>query len=235
MWRSETLQCSEVWCSEVWCSAVQCSAVLPQARLQYGLFLKGIGLSLEDALKFFRGEFTKRTDVDVDKFEKEYSYGIRYNYGKEGKKKNWQPYDCMRIIMETVGPGENHGCPFRHHEARTVRQRVEAYGLKKEQVDPIMAKIEEGHYQIACGLHYSAVHLKELSTGAVTHPNQWYMESRYSHLHLSASPVSDNYQGFGGGRKGRRWRERQDEHSHRHHTCGCVLLPGTGHCRDLYN
>merc|ERR1719232_1663600 len=71
-----------------------------KARLQYGLFLKGIGLTLEDAMKFFRGEFTKRHDVDVDKFEKEYAYGIRYNYGKEGKKKNWQPWDCMRIIME---------------------------------------------------------------------------------------------------------------------------------------
>ena len=30
----------------------------------------GIGLSLEDAMKFFRGEFIKKTDVDVDKFEK---------------------------------------------------------------------------------------------------------------------------------------------------------------------
>ena len=87
-------------------------------------------------MKFFRGEFTKRHDVDVDKFEKEYAYGIRYvniimlmlirtfvfiqfsmlcryNYGKEGKKKNWQPWDCMKIIMENIGPGENHGCPFR--------------------------------------------------------------------------------------------------------------------------
>lgn len=149
-----------------------------KARLQYGLFLKGIGLTLEDAMKFFRGEFTKRTDVDVDKFEKEYAYGIRYNYGKEGKKKNWQPYDCMRIIMETVGAGENHGCPFRHHEAKTIRQRIEAYDLKKDEVDTILKKVEEGHYQIACGMHYSAVHLKELSTGAVSHPNQWYLESR---------------------------------------------------------
>jgi len=29
------------------------------ARLQYGLFLKGIGLSLEDAMIFWRSEFTK--------------------------------------------------------------------------------------------------------------------------------------------------------------------------------
>ena len=48
-----------------------------KSRLQYGLFLKGIGLTLEDALKFFRGEFTKKGDTDIDKFEKEYSYGIR--------------------------------------------------------------------------------------------------------------------------------------------------------------
>ena len=48
-----------------------------KSRLQYGLFLKGIGLTLEDALKFFRGEFTKKADTDIDKFEKEYAYGIR--------------------------------------------------------------------------------------------------------------------------------------------------------------
>ena len=149
-----------------------------KARLQYGLFLKGIGLTLEDAMKFFRGEFTKKGDVDVDKFEKEYAYGIRYNYGKEGKKKNWQPWDCMRIIMENIGPGENHGCPFRHHESKTVRQRIESYGLKKEEVDAIHRKVEEGHYTIACGMHFSALHLRELSTGSVTHPNQWYLESR---------------------------------------------------------
>lgn len=34
------------------------------ARMQYGLFLKGIGLSLEDALAFWRAEFTKKMDSD---------------------------------------------------------------------------------------------------------------------------------------------------------------------------
>ena len=66
----------------------------------------------------------------------------------------------------------------RHHETKTVRQRIESYGLKKDETDVIMKKLEEGHYQIACGMHYSAVHLKDLSTGAVSHPNQWYLESR---------------------------------------------------------
>ena len=66
----------------------------------------------------------------------------------------------------------------RHHESKTIRQRIESYELKKDEVDTILKKVEEGHYQIACGMHYSAVHLKDLSTGAVSHPNQWYLESR---------------------------------------------------------
>ena len=48
-----------------------------KARLQYGLFLKGIGLTLDDAIKFFRGEFAKRTDINIDLFEKKSEPGIR--------------------------------------------------------------------------------------------------------------------------------------------------------------
>lgn len=33
-------------------------------RLQYGLFLKGIGLSLEDAMRFWKLEFTKIMESD---------------------------------------------------------------------------------------------------------------------------------------------------------------------------
>jgi len=149
-----------------------------KGRLQYGLFLKGIGLTLEDAMKFFRSEFTKKGDTDVDKFEKEYSYGIRYNYGKEGKKVNWQPWNCMKVIMENVGGGETHGCPFRHHEPKSLREELLKQEVAKPDVDAIVQKVEEGHYQIACGLHFTAVHAKELTTGATNHPNQWYMESK---------------------------------------------------------
>lgn len=149
-----------------------------KARLQYGLFLKGIGLSLEDALSFFRGEFTQ-SHVDADKFDKEYAYGIRYNYGKEGKKVNWAPYNCMRIIMESVGPGENHGCPYRHHDPESLRSLLVASGVQGEELQNIVQASKEGHYQKACSMQFKAAHKgQELSTGGITeHPNQYYQES----------------------------------------------------------
>jgi DNA primase large subunit len=58
-------------------------------RLQYGLFLKGIGLSVEQALVFWRTAFSNITD---DKFQKEYAYNVRYNYGLEGRRTDYNPY-----------------------------------------------------------------------------------------------------------------------------------------------
>ena len=148
-----------------------------RARLQYGLFLKGIGLSLEDAIRFFRGEFT-RGQVDGDKFDKEYAYGIRYNYGKEGKKVNWAPWNCMRIINESVGTGENHGCPYRHSDPEALRALLSKTGIDEAKMGDILQVAKDGHYQKACSMQFEATHIgQELSTGLVNHPNQFCSES----------------------------------------------------------
>lgn len=84
----------------------------------------------EDAMEFWRQEFTK--SMDVNKFDKQYAYAIRYNYGKAGKMTDFSPYSCYKIITENVGPGEHHGCPFKHWDVTVLKQRLVERGFSTE-------------------------------------------------------------------------------------------------------
>lgn len=118
------------------------------ARIQYGLFLKGIGLSLEEALIFWRTSFSKMNDDEFNK--KGYVYNIRYNYGMEGKRTNYTPYSCMKMITSLPGPGESHGCPFRYFSNERLSEMMGEMGLDISETHHVVTKAKEGHYQIAC-------------------------------------------------------------------------------------
>uniref|UniRef100_A0A0N7Z9R0 DNA primase large subunit n=1 Tax=Scylla olivacea TaxID=85551 RepID=A0A0N7Z9R0_SCYOL len=143
-------------------------------RLVYGLFLKAAGLNLEDALFFWRSHFLQ--NMDVDTFDKRYSYGIRYNYGKEGKKTDFSPYGCLKIIMSNVAPGDSHGCPFKHTDAIILRQRLAAYKVSNQTIEEIMELVNKRHYQIACQRYWEAIHGVPIDAG-INHPNQFFEES----------------------------------------------------------
>ncbi len=70
-------------------------------RLQIGLFLKGIGLTMEESLQFWKSEFTRKNDIDTEKFEKNYAYNIRHSYGQEGKRNDYKPWNCTKTIALT--------------------------------------------------------------------------------------------------------------------------------------
>lgn len=115
-------------------------------RMQYGLFLKGIGVSLEDALIFWRSEFTR---IMTDKqFDSNYAYNVRHNYGQEGKRTDYTPYSCLKIITGNVGPGESHGCPFRHFDANNLRGTLTRQGVKRDGIEDVISLVEGGHYQV---------------------------------------------------------------------------------------
>jgi DNA primase large subunit len=142
-----------------------------RGRIIYGLFLKGIGVTLEDALRFFREEFCKV--IDLDKFDKSYSYGIRYNYGKEGARINYTPYSCLKIIQSMPGPDETHGCPYRLFQPSVLRSKLQSYGCGPGHAQEVVHIAEKGHYQLACGRYFEVTHNEKLLEG-INHPNHYF-------------------------------------------------------------
>ncbi|CAI5929273.1 unnamed protein product, partial [Closterium sp. NIES-65] len=124
-------------------------------RMQLGLFLKGIGLRLEDALTFWRSEFSRK--MGAERFDKEYAYSIRHNYGKEGKRTDYTPFSCVKVIMSTPGVGDHHGCPFKHFSEDNLRAALSRMGVSSgAAMDEIMQKTRQQHYQISCALTFEA-------------------------------------------------------------------------------
>ncbi|NWV81013.1 PRI2 primase, partial [Dasyornis broadbenti] len=147
-------------------------------RMQYGLFLKGIGLTLEQALEFWKKEFI-RGKVDADKFDKGYAYSIRHNYGKEGKRTDYTPYSCMKIIMSNPpGQGDYHGCPFRHSDPELLKQKLQSYKIPPSGITQILELVKGMHYQLACQKYFELTHDVDDIGFSLNHPNQYFTESQ---------------------------------------------------------
>nr|XP_023870634.1 probable DNA primase large subunit isoform X2 [Quercus suber] len=144
-------------------------------RMQLGLFLKGVGLKLEDALAFWKAEFSQR--VGSERFDKEYAYSIRHNYGREGKRTDYTPYSCQKIITSAPGIGDHHGCPYRHFSEENLRAALGKMGISNRAVEDVMDKVRNRHYQLACTLTFEAVHGTSCDAG-INHPNQYFSDSQ---------------------------------------------------------
>lgn len=147
-------------------------------RMQYGLFLKGIGLTLEQALQFWRSEFVKGK-VDADKFDKQYAYNVRHMFGKEGKRTDYTPYSCMKVILSNApSQGDHHGCPFRHSDPELLKQKLQSYKLSPSGISQILDLVKGMHYQLACQKYFELTHGVEDSGFSLNHPNQYFIESQ---------------------------------------------------------
>ncbi|XP_078011429.1 LOW QUALITY PROTEIN: DNA primase large subunit [Phascolarctos cinereus] len=147
-------------------------------RMQYGLFLKGIGLTLEQALQFWKLEFIKGK-VDTDKFDKGYAYNIRHSYGKEGKRTDYTPFSCMKIILTNPpSQGDYHGCPFRHSDPELLKQRLQSSKVSQTGINQILDYVKGTHYQLACQKFFDLTHNIEDGMFSLNHPNQYFLESQ---------------------------------------------------------
>ncbi|SAM03565.1 hypothetical protein [Absidia glauca] len=143
-----------------------------QGRMQYGLFLKAIGLPVEEALLFWRLAFSNKTD---EQFQKEYAYNIRHNYGLEGKRVSYDSFSCGKIIKGGApSSGETHGCPFRHYSAGNLEATLYKDNISTNHVNEIMNLIQGSHYQLACTKYFEVTHPDHDKIDVIEHPNVYY-------------------------------------------------------------
>ncbi|ORX53214.1 DNA primase large subunit Spp2 [Hesseltinella vesiculosa] len=141
-------------------------------RMQFGLFLKAIGLSVDQALLYWRMAFSKKTD---DEFQKNYAYNIRHNYGLEGRRVSYGAYSCSKIIKgDAPSAGDHHGCPFRHFSSGNLEARLYKDKLLPNQVRDIMNLIQGSHYQLACTKYFEFTHPGHDRIDTIQHPNAYY-------------------------------------------------------------
>jgi DNA primase large subunit len=150
-------------------------------RMQYGLFLKGAGLSMEEALLFFQRHFTA---VTGEKFQKEYAYNIRHMHGREGKRTNYTPYSCTKIILGSApSTGDHHGCPYKHYDNDHLAQLLQKLQIGNAQDRTAIMNLKRSNqFQLACQKHFEVMHPNAAEAGISlenvgNHPNAWFRAS----------------------------------------------------------
>ena len=155
------------------------------ARMQLNLFLKGIGVSLEEVLVFWKREFMMG-GINGERFEREYAYNFRHHYGEAGSRIKYQPFCCQHLIHSSPVTDSSctAGCAYRHYKAVDLQNALKGMRLESEVVTAVMNKAKEGHYQLACTMVYEARHAGGVAGAAgakkdcVEHPNQYFRDSR---------------------------------------------------------
>lgn len=177
-------------------------------RLQYTLFLKGIGLTLEECLIFWRQAFKLITD---DTFNKEYRYNIRHAYGDVGgdairRGKGYSPFSCQKILTEhPPGSGESHGCPYRHFSVDNLTTLLQTTGVHDRDVlSGVRTDVEKQKYHLACNRVFDFAHKKEIQKGkedgswsaadldTIVHPNTYFKRSYLLENGQNGSNVVEN-------------------------------------------
>lgn len=144
-------------------------------RFQYGLFIKGLGFSVDEALQFWREAF-KVTD---DKFNKEYQYNILHNYGLKGSGKNYAPKDCKSIISNNPPANSElvHGCPYRSLRPEELVNRLKNMGIEdRMELNKIQDQVKNTNFHGACTRVLELTHQGLKVEEAVQHPNDYFLK-----------------------------------------------------------
>ncbi|VVC94296.1 unnamed protein product [Leptidea sinapis] len=113
-----------------------------QHRFNYSLFLKDIGMPIDEAVKFWKTEYLNMPNShscchDWNTNEKKYVYGIRHMYGLEGSKRNYTSRNCQ-VLQNLENSCSEGGCPFKCFSDEKMQQL-----LKLNKSDTSLSQIKD--------------------------------------------------------------------------------------------
>jgi DNA primase large subunit len=131
---------------------------------------------MDEALVFWKKAFSKK--ISEDKFNKEYAYNVRHSYGQEGKRANYAPYNCVKVITSNEpSAGDHHGCPFKHFSADNLRATLLSRNVSERTIQEILELVRHQHFQIACTRYFEASRKTEEQMDMIAHPNEYFDRS----------------------------------------------------------
>ena len=150
------------------------SHLMNLGRYEFTLFLKGTGLPVEEALKFYQRKFAQK--CTLEKFEKQYAYYFKYFYGKEGKyPRNYMPMNCEKMISlnPPIG-GECHGCPFKNYSSEKLRNLLSTCNLRDTDIEDILIQKKDKRYTACCVKYFQGKFIGSSGEGIGIHPNKYF-------------------------------------------------------------
>lgn len=155
-------------CSRVLFDQFLATGYIPHGdRLQLGLFLKALGMPVEEQLKFWY-RAVDNVGLSWEEFMKKGGYYIRHIYGLEGSRKDYSAPKCDTIISKYF-------CPFAKMDFFELRKALRKINPKitNEELEEIHNLCLLRDYKKACGFFLWSIIGKKTRPIVISHPVQY--------------------------------------------------------------
>lgn len=112
-----------------------------------------------------------------DKKIREYKYMLEHTYGRRGKKTDYSPWSCQKIVQKaTPGHDEVYGCPYAYYSREKLENVLKTKGLAIAIISDVLKAKDESPF-LACKKVFLALYnvsdtesIKKVSR----HPNNYF-------------------------------------------------------------
>ncbi|XP_064646367.1 uncharacterized protein LOC135499507 [Lineus longissimus] len=129
------------------------------SRVIYTLYLKEIGLTVHESLKFWKQEYSQPAKDDStrdwQKKTKHYTYSIRHLYGLEGSRINYRAHTCQALQSISLSPRDVACCPFSHFDQSNLQTALDMEDIPQFIASNILDLSARKLWSDACGCYLS--------------------------------------------------------------------------------